>query len=538
MEQIYDVVIIGGGPAGLTGALYLGRARYKVLVIEKEKLGGKMTLTTDIANYPGVYNGNGEQISNNMRKQAESFGAEFMMAEVKKVDFSKEVRVISTNLGDVKTYGVMIASGSEPRKLGFKGETEFMGHGVAHCATCDGEFFTDREVFVLGGGYAAAEESVFLTRFAKHVTVMFKTDDFTCAKAVAELAKTNPKVTVIPNITVEEVTGDKVVRSIKYRNLKTGEVTEYKDENGQNIGVFVYEGYKPATELFKGLIDINEQGYIITDGTLKTSIDGVYAAGDVCVKSLRQIVTAVSDGASAAVELEKYVSGYKKQAGIVTEMPKTEVKPKEDTEHKMEASQLFNEDMLNQLNAVFSKMESEIVLKLYLDDKEVSQELKNYINQLAELTDKIKVIEEKETNNVLTPCVKVFKNENFSGLAFHGVPGGHEFTSFVLGLYNVSGPGQAVDSNIMERIKNLPKTDIKVLVSLSCTICPEVVVNAQRIASLNENVTAEIFDFKHFPDLKEKFDVLSVPCVVVNDAHTTFGRKSIDQLIEFINENK
>ena len=543
MEHIYDVVIIGGGPAGLTGALYLARARYDVLVIEKEEFGGKITLTEDIANYPGVANGTGKEIANNMRRQAESFGSKFMISEVNKVDLLGDVKTVYTNQGEIKCYGIIIATGSNPRKLGFKGEDEFIGHGVAHCATCDGEFFTNKHVFVLGGGFAAAEESIFLTRFAKHVTVLFKTDDFTCAKAVAEPVYENKKITVIPNILVEEVTGDKVVRTIKYKNMKTGEVTEYKEADGDNIGVFVFEGYKPATELFEGIIETNAQGYVVTDKDLKTSVNGVYAAGDVCIKSLRQIVTAVNDGALAATELEKYVTDIKKKKGISTQPSQNNKNVVQNTSSVNKSqvnngdNKLFTEDMLAQLNSVFSKMESPVVLKLYLDNKEISNELRNYINSLAELTDKISVVENKENlEDVLVPCVKICKKDGtWSGLSFHGVPGGHEFTSFILGLYNVSGPGQSIDVTTLEEVKKLPKTSIKILVSLSCTICPEVVVNAQRIASLNPNVTAEVYDFKHFLELKDKFDVLSVPCIVINEEDTTFGRKSISQLIEYIN---
>ena len=545
MGQIYDVVIIGGGPAGLAGAIYLGRARYSVLVIEKEKFGGKITLTTDIANYPGILEGNGPEIAESMRKQAEGFGAEFKSAEVKKVDFSSRIKKIYTeNNEEIRCLGVIISTGAEPRKLGFKGETEFLGHGVARCATCDGEFFTDKHVFVLGGGFAAAEESIFLTRFAKHVTIIFRTDDFTCAKAVTEPIRNNKKITVIPNTLVEEVTGDKTVKTIKYKNLKTGEVTEFKDENRDNIGVFVFEGYKPATDMFKDLIKINEQGYVITDQTLKTSVDGVYAAGDVCIKSLRQVVTAVSDGALAATALEKYITEYKKNSNINLDDVKKNLKL---TENKHEVNKqnekneiLFSEDMHNQLNSVFSKMNSSVILKLYLDNSNVSTELKNYIEELGKLTKKIQVVEEKDNkDNVLTPCVRICKEDGtWSGLSFYGVPGGHEFTSFILGIYNVAGPGQPIEANLIDQINKLPQTNIKILVSLSCTICPEVVVNLQRIASLNPNVTTEVYDFKHFQSLRDKYDVLSVPCIVINEKHTTFGRKSIMDIINIINNKK
>ena len=186
------------------------------------------------------------------------------------------------------------------------GEEKYKGRGVAYCATCDGEFFTNKEVFVVGGGYAAAEEAVFLTKYAKHVTILIRKDDFSCAKSIADIARNHEKITVLTNTVVEEVSGDHLLRSIRYRNTVTGEMTEYRADNEDNIGVFVFAGYAPATALVKDIAALNEQGYIITDRNLKTSVDGLYAAGDVCVKPLRQIVTAVADGAVASKYAEEY----------------------------------------------------------------------------------------------------------------------------------------------------------------------------------------------------------------------------------------
>ena len=179
MKTLYDVIVIGGGPAGLTAALYLARARYSVLVVEKEKFGGQINITADVVNYPGVMQGSGTEITETMRRQAESFGAEFLLAEVTGLDMQGDLKTVHTSKGDVKAFGVLLATGAHPRKVGFKGEEEFKGRGVAYCATCDGEFFTGMDIFVVGGGFAAAEEAVFLTRYARSVTILVRSDDFT-----------------------------------------------------------------------------------------------------------------------------------------------------------------------------------------------------------------------------------------------------------------------------------------------------------------------------------------------------------------------
>ena len=253
MQNLYDVAIIGGGPAGLTAALYLARAKYRVVVLEKEKFGGQITITHEVVNYPGVERTDGESLTRTMRHQAESFGAEFMLAEVESLDMAGDVKTVKTSRGELKAFGVLLATGAHPRKVGFKGEDDFRGRGVAYCATCDGEFFTGKEVFVIGGGFAAAEEAVFLTRYARHVHILIRKDDFSCAKSVADSAKNHPKITVHPNTQVEEVLGDSVLRAIRYRNTRTGELAEYRAAEGENIGVFVFAGYAPATNLVKGI---------------------------------------------------------------------------------------------------------------------------------------------------------------------------------------------------------------------------------------------------------------------------------------------
>ena len=542
-EYVYDVIVNGGGPAGLTAALYLARAKYRVLVLEKEKFGGQITITNEVVNYPGIEKTSGKALTDTMRHQAETFGAECLFTEAKGFDVGDDVKTVHTNRGDFYCLGILIATGAHPRMVGFKGEQEYKGRGVAYCATCDGEFFTDKEIFVIGGGFAAAEESVFLTKFAKHVTIFIRKDDFSCAASVADKAKNHKKITVVPNTVVEEVSGKNGLNYIRYKNTKTGEVSEYHAENGDFFGVFVFAGYTPDTELVKDIIELNEHGYIITDSEQKTNVDGIYAAGDVCIKPLRQIVTATSDGALAATELEKYVATIQQKTGLYAKQPM--VKPIEEspvTEENIvhDSNETFTADMKQQLAGIFSKMERKLLLKLFLDNRPVSDELEEFITNLAALTDKltITVADRNDTTNQ-APCVRVFLDDgNDTGLAFHGVPSGHEFTSFVLGLYNAAGPGQQIDEQTHQEIKGVKSSvDMKILVSLSCTMCPDLVIACQRIATLNSNIRAEVYDLQHFEELKRKYNVMSVPCLVINNDKLSFGKKNINQVLDLIKKD-
>ena len=535
MENLYDVVVIGGGPAGLTAALYLARARYRVVVVEKEHFGGQITITSEVVNFPGVERASGAALTETMRKQAESFGAEFLLAEVTELDMTGDVKTVHTSRGELRCFGVLLATGAHPRTVGFRGEEHFRGRGVAYCATCDGEFFTGKDVFVVGGGFAAAEESVFLTKYARHVTILIRGDNFKCAKSTADAARNHKKITVLTNTEIEEVSGDSTLRFIRYRNTKTGQVTRHHAADGEAFGVFVFAGYEPATELVQGLADLDEQGYVLTDRSQKTSVDGLYAAGDVCVKPLRQVVTAVGDGALAATELERLCGAMQHKTGLRPQQPAIQAS-KEETPRK-EHSELFTGDMLSQLHTVFSRMASPLVLRLGLDETPLSNELQRYMTELAAQSSKLSV----EISNAIDmdhlPCVWVCRPDgSWTGLAFHGVPGGHEFTSFVLGLYNAAGPGQALDDESQTAIKAIRNpTDMQILVSLSCTMCPDLVTAAQRIAVENPCITAQVYDLNHFPDLREKYQVMSVPCLVINGGErVSFGKKNVRQLLELL----
>ena len=538
MENLYDVIIVGGGPAGLTAALYLARAKYRVLVLEKEQFGGQIAITHEVVNYPGIAKTSGKALTDTIQQQAESFGAEFMLAEATGFDLDRDIKTVHTSRGDYRCFGVLLATGAHPRMVGFKGEEEHKGRGVAYCATCDGEFFTGKEVFVVGGGYAAAEESVFLTKFARHVTILIRKDDFSCAASVAEAAKTHEKITVLTNTILEEVSGESGLTYARYKNTATGEVTEYK--SAESFGVFVFAGYAPATEAVKGTIELNHQGYIVTDASQKTSMDGVYAAGDVCIKPLRQVVTATGDGALAATELEKYVAAMQRKTGLHPEIStsqKSEASVPVSTEASVSATELFTAEMKQQLDAVFSRMERKLLLKLFLDNRTVSAELKEFITALVALSDKLAMdVLDRQAVEPFAPCVKIcLEDGTETGLAFHGVPSGHEFTSFVLGLYNAAGPGQAIDEDVRQRIAAISKpTDMKILVTLSCTMCPDLVKAAQRIAAENPLITADVYDIRHFEQLKNRYNVMSVPCLVVNDETVSFGKKNIHQVLDLL----
>ena len=538
MNNLYDVVIVGGGPAGLTAALYLSRANYRVLVLEKEQFGGQISITHEVVNYPGIAKVSGKALTDTIRQQAESFGAEFMLAEAIGFDLDPDVKTVRTNRSDYRCFGILLATGAHPRTVGFKGEEEHKGRGVAYCATCDGEFFTGKEIFVVGGGYAAAEESVFLTKFARHVTILVRKDDFSCAASVADKAKNHEKITVLTNTVMEEVSGENGLTYARYKNTVTGEVTEYKSK--ETFGVFVFAGYAPATDTVRGIVKLNEQGYIVTDASQKTSVDGVYAAGDVCIKPLRQVVTATSDGALAATELGKYVAAMQRKTGLRADVhtpKKSQTDAKVSAQEVSESGELFTAEMRQQLDTVFARMESPLLLKLSLDDRSISAELEQFITALAALTDKLAVtVAERTTNSQDAPCVAVCKADGTpTGLAFHGVPSGHEFTSFVLGLYNAAGPGQTLDETTRQQIASITKSaEVKILVTLSCTMCPDLVVAAQRIAAENPNVTAHVYDIRHFEELKNQYRVMSVPCMVVNDQSVFFGKKTIQQVLDLI----
>lgn len=309
MENVYDLVIIGAGPAGLSAGLYGSRAKLNTLIIEKDKTGGQIVITHEVANYPGsVREATGPSLVARMVEQCEEFGAKRVKDTIESVELDGDIKVLKGQKDEYRAKAVIIATGASPRKIGCPGEKELTGKGVSYCATCDADFFEDFEVFVVGGGDSALEEAMYLTKFARKVTVVHRRQGFRCAKSVLEKSQANPKIEFLLDTVVEEIKGDGLLESIVFKNKVTGETHEYfADEEDGTMGLFVFVGLVSQTELFKDKVDMNEQGYVITDQDMKTNIPGVFAAGDVREKSLRQVVTASGDGAIAAVIAEKYI---------------------------------------------------------------------------------------------------------------------------------------------------------------------------------------------------------------------------------------
>ena len=582
-NDLYDVIVIGGGPAGLTAGLYLARARYRVLILEKDDFGGQITITNEVVNYPGVGRTTGRALTQTMRQQAQDFGAEFLSAEAIGLDVHGDVKTVHTSRGDLKAFGILIATGASPRKLGFEGESEYAGRGVAYCATCDGEFFAGKEVLVVGGGFAAAEESVFLTTYASKVTVLVREQDFTCDAVVAAAAKNNPKIDVRYQVELQGVTaGQGGLREASILNRATGQTETWKPADGGTFGVFVFAGYVPATDLVRGVVELDDYGYVVTHGYLETSVPGVYAAGDLRAKNLRQVVTATADGAIAAVELERYAKRMSEKTGLMPQRPASYVYEQSTAKTNAasldatapapapakrsadagaaanavkKSSELFSDATRQQLNVVFGRMSRPVTLALELDDTPLSTELRGFIDALVALSGgKLKSTvddgeyEKDDTGRAVfdvdsvlpaaRPCVRMVVDGEPTGLAFHGVPSGHEFNSFVLGLYNVAGPGQPLGDDLIERAKSIASPlSIMILVSLTCTMCPETVLASQRIASLNPAVRAEAYDVAHFPELRDHYGAMSVPCIVINrggEQTVEFGKKSIPQMLDLI----
>ncbi|MCI7617978.1 MAG: thioredoxin-disulfide reductase [Firmicutes bacterium] len=308
----YDLVIIGAGPAGLAAGLYAGRARLNTLIIEKQKNGGQIVITSEIENYPGCLDEEtGPSLIDRMVKQTEKFGVDHVFDTVTDVELEGEEKVIKCLNGEYNAKAVIIAAGAHPVPIGCPGERELSGKGVSYCATCDAAFFEDFEVYVVGGGDSAVEEAMYLTKFARKVTIIHRRDELRAAKSIQEKAFANPKMNFMWDSVVEEIKGDGLVESMIVKNVKTGELTEIKaDEEDGTFGIFVFIGFKPNSDLFDGKVQMDERKYIITDDDMKTDIPGVFAAGDIRKKSLRQVVTAAADGAIAAVQAGKYIEEH------------------------------------------------------------------------------------------------------------------------------------------------------------------------------------------------------------------------------------
>ena len=300
----YHSIVIGAGPAGLTAGIYLSRAKVRTLILNEGTVGGQMILTHEIANYPGVENISGYQLANIMKKQAKSFGCDLLSnISIKELNLSGDIKSVILDNGNTYTADTVILSpGGRPRNIGAEGENAFKGHGISYCATCDGDFFTGKEIVVVGGGNSALEEAVSLTKFVAKVTIVHQFDHFQAFEHAVEEAKNNSKISFIMNSTVVAFKGGENLESVDIKNLKTQEIINFKTN-----GVFIFIGYMPNTEFLKGKVITNDWGEIVVNTDMSTNLNGVYAAGDCIVKRYRQISTAVSDGTVAALSASSYI---------------------------------------------------------------------------------------------------------------------------------------------------------------------------------------------------------------------------------------
>lgn len=301
------VLIIGSGPAGLTAAIYAARAGLDPLMVEGMERGGQLMITTDVENYPGFPDGiMGPELMEQMRKQAERFGTRIISSNVTKVDFSERPFTVWVGSDEYTAETIIISTGASARWLGVPGEEKLRGFGVSACATCDGFFFREKELVVVGGGDSAMEEALFLTKFATKVTVVHRRDEFRASTIMAERVLDHPKIDVIWDSVVDEITGDSVVSGVKIRNVKSDEVTDFATD-----GVFVAIGHDPNTSVFADSLELDDEGYILTAaGTTLTNVEGVYAAGDVTDKVYRQAITAAGMGCQAALDAERFLDGH------------------------------------------------------------------------------------------------------------------------------------------------------------------------------------------------------------------------------------
>ncbi|WP_300329944.1 FAD-dependent oxidoreductase [Fusobacterium sp.] len=534
MAKIYDAIIIGGGPAGLTSGIYGGRAKLNILIIEKDEIGGQISLTEEVANYPGIFKISGSQLIKNMREQAKNFGVDFIKEKVIKVDLLNKIKKITTEQGEYEGYNIIIASGLIHKELNFTGEREYRGKGISYCSICDGEFFADKDIFVVGAGYAACEEAIFLTRYGKKVHLIAREPEFTCAKTIGDKVFANNKIEVLFNSEVVEVSGDKLARKIKIKNNISGEIKEYSSINNENIGVFIFVGQKPKTEIYKDQIKLDEDGYILTDELMKTNIEKVFAVGDIRKKSLKQVVTAVADGAIAINQVEE----------VSDENPRIETSQVEEVKIIEEDKKLnlFSEDMIKNIKENLEKLSEKT--EIILVKSSIEEENKNileFINEFKQITDKVQFNILESDNEVIDkkllerlPAFFLKKDNNIK-IKYSIVPLGQELESFIDAIREIYGEKIEVRENLLNRIKKIDKKiNVKIGVSLKCTRCSQTVKVNQIIVNNNENISLEIIDVVTHKNFKTKYDIVGVPAMVIDDKNLYFGQMSLEEMIEII----
>jgi thioredoxin reductase (NADPH) len=312
MAKVYGVIIIGSGPSGYTSAIYAARANLSVLMFQGYQVGGQLMTTSEVENYPGFENGIlGPEMMEKFEQQARRFGAELVPEDVVAVDFSKRPFTVTTDSGDYQSEAVIISTGASAKWLGLPSEKHLQGRGVTACATCDGFFFKNKDVIVVGGGDTAMEEATFLTRYVNHVTLIHRRDSFRASKIMQDRVQNNPKISVLFDTEVTEVLGDNAVTGVQLRNVKTGDEQKLPVQ-----GVFVAIGHQPNTSLFQGTLDMDTAGYIIPKENTMTNIPGVFAAGDVTDHRYRQAITAAGDGCRAAIDMERWLESQGEDVGV------------------------------------------------------------------------------------------------------------------------------------------------------------------------------------------------------------------------------
>lgn len=544
-RRMYDLIILGGGCAGLTAGIYAGRAQLRTLILESGAVGGQAATTNDIGNYPGVPDAGGPELMQRMLEQAQSFGAEFQACTVKRVQLTEDIKQVETSAGDFAAHAVIIATGATPKKLGFEGEDAFRGRGVGYCATCDGFFFKDKDIFVIGGGNSAAEEALYLTRFGRKVTILVRKGEFRCERAIAQRVMNHPKIEVKFHTELIRAYGDERLRGAEMKNNQTGEVTTYtaSEEDG-TFGIFVFVGYRPASEMFKGQVKLDEAGYIVTNDSMETNLPGVYAAGDVRPKALRQLVTATADGAIAATQAGEYILRRKEKMGIAHQTPQAAHEGKKAAD-KAHAEGFLTEEMRGKIRPVFERLERNIQLVMAGDPadaktKEMKDMLEAVCAQSPRLT--LRVFGRNDPACPVRferwPALAICGEDGaFTGVRFSGVPGGHEFNSLILAIYNAAGPGQELEPEVKEQVEAISKPlRLEMAVSLSCHFCPEVVSASHRLALLNPQIEAEMVDVGLFPEVQREHRLMSVPALLINGKVMRFGALSMAQIADAMEE--
>lgn len=574
MGKIYDLIIIGGGSAGLSAGIYAGRSKLDTLILEKKQAGGQLLNTAEVVNYPGVRLTTGPALMHEMQQHALDFGVQFADAQIDRVEFAGNIKKLYAGDTKYEARAVILATGALPRHIGFPGEEKYTGHGVSYCSTCDGEFFSGLDIFVIGGGNAAADEALFLTRFGKSVTVIVRKKAFSGDKTTADKVRTHPRIKVHFNTEIIDVQGDELMKSITFRNNKTEKTFTYEaSEEDRTFGVFVFAGYEPATALFAGQVRMDESGYILTDDQMRTSAAGVFAAGDLRPKSLRQLVTAVADGAIAATSADKYVTEEKDRIGIRENYSKAAVKappakavpqepalvtaPANATADTVDAApaevkdaprEFFDRQTKEELLDMLEKLTKDMTIVTIVDPSiRKSLMLRDFIEAIAVLNRHIHIEihmkdESPETEKKIHADkfpVAAFLDAKgiYRGIKFHGVPADQEIRSFALAIFNLAGPGQPIDPETKAKVKAVKGPfNIKVCVSMDCHMCPDAVAASQRMALLNPGIEAEMIDAFSFPDIQKKYRIMSVPTLIINDEATHVGGRTIPEILGYLQE--